>query len=263
MDDMTASIGWRSLDLAKAYFHNSEIQRQGGWNLLGSHPFKVDETVLDFGCGDGKISAEISHFVKKGRVVGVDLSESMIQLAKLYFPPFAFPNLEFYENLPELLFDRIVSFFVLHLVDDPLAILKNLRKHLKVSGKLLLVIPTNPHPHMVLADHDTRVKFNLPGSASQPSRVRNLDWAHGILKESGYKIEYAELEEKICPFADSNEMIQWMTGTFTANMGIPENISHSFFKEMFNRWLELDPQRVDREGRVLFQMDRLNLVATH
>lgn len=53
--------GWNCDELAKMYFHNSEIQRQWAWESLSKVSFSGSEKILDFGCGDGKISAEMAN----------------------------------------------------------------------------------------------------------------------------------------------------------------------------------------------------------
>lgn len=270
MTNLTFSKGWKSLELAKAYFHNSELQRQCIWDLLGSYPFKGNESILDFGCRDGKMAAELTHFVKKGSVTAVDHSEWMIQLAKLYFPASAFPNLKFtqihslvFDDHPkDFLYDRIVSFYVFHLVADPFLILKNLYSHLKKHGELFMIIPTHADPHMSRAGQETLEKYQLPLPVSNSSAVRSLDWAREIFTNSGFKITLLESRESACPLADSHEMIQWMIGTFAAIMNVPFDISKPFFTEMFHRWIELDPGVIDQEGRVHFPLNRLNVIAT-
>ena len=87
-----ANSGWNSSSLAEMYFHYSETQRQWAWELLGKHRFKGNEKILDFGCGDGKITAELSHLVVDGNVLGVDLSSEMLRLAQIKFPQFADPK---------------------------------------------------------------------------------------------------------------------------------------------------------------------------
>ena len=73
---------------------------------------------------------------------------------------------------------------------------------------------------------------------------------------------FLELEEKLCPFADAEEMIQWMRGTFGSTMGVPWDISEAFFTDMFQRWVSFHPKVIDEEGRVYFQFNRLQAVAT-
>lgn len=75
------STRW-SLGLEKKYFHNSELQRQWAWDHLSTHQLVGNENILDFRCGDGK-------------VVSLDLSESMINFANTKFPNIDFNNLNF------------------------------------------------------------------------------------------------------------------------------------------------------------------------
>ncbi len=94
--------GWNSLEIAKIYFHHSEMQRQLAHELLSKVSFKGTEKILDFGCGDGKISSELSRRVNNGSVLGVDISLEMLQLSKIYFPNFAYSNLRFEKSNPLL-----------------------------------------------------------------------------------------------------------------------------------------------------------------
>src|SRR5579871_2434148 len=87
--------GWSSDALAKTYFHYSEMQRQWAWEILGKLPLNGSETILDFGCGDGKITAQISRLIPRGKILGVDLAPEMLHIAHIKFPPCAYPNLTF------------------------------------------------------------------------------------------------------------------------------------------------------------------------
>lgn len=51
------------------------------------------EAILDVGCGDGKISTQLSPSVKEVSVLGIDLSEDIIQLASEQYPSQNYPNL--------------------------------------------------------------------------------------------------------------------------------------------------------------------------
>jgi trans-aconitate 2-methyltransferase len=53
------------------------------------------ERILDVGCGDGKITAEVATRVPRGAVVGVDSSKDMINFASTHFGPALQPNLRF------------------------------------------------------------------------------------------------------------------------------------------------------------------------
>jgi ubiquinone/menaquinone biosynthesis C-methylase UbiE len=47
------------------------------------------------GCGDGEITALIAEKINRGRVIGIDSSSEMIELAKQRFPSTTHPNLSF------------------------------------------------------------------------------------------------------------------------------------------------------------------------
>ncbi len=54
-----------------------------------------NEALLDTGCGDGKITAELAQALPEGKAVGVDNSQEMIHLAQTTFPKSAYLNLSF------------------------------------------------------------------------------------------------------------------------------------------------------------------------
>lgn len=59
---------------------------------------KGNEHILDVGCGDGKITADISKFVPNGFVLGIDLAKPMIEWAKKQYHPMEYSNLSFQEG---------------------------------------------------------------------------------------------------------------------------------------------------------------------
>ena len=69
---------WDALDYEKS----SSVQQMWARELIAKLDLKGDERVLDIGCGDGKITAEIAAKLKNGTVVGIDSSYEMIQLAQ-------------------------------------------------------------------------------------------------------------------------------------------------------------------------------------
>jgi len=83
---------WNAAD----YAVNSAVQQTWARELIAQLQLRGDEYVLDVGCGDGKVSAEIAQAVPRGSVVGVDASPQMIEFARKTFPPGKIPNLEFH-----------------------------------------------------------------------------------------------------------------------------------------------------------------------
>src|SRR5262245_62790809 len=69
---------------ADRYHQISSPQQAWGLKILGRLPLDGSETVLDIGCGTGRVTAEIAMRVPSGRVVGIDRSASMIQTARVW-----------------------------------------------------------------------------------------------------------------------------------------------------------------------------------
>lgn len=106
------------------------------------------ERVLDVGCGDGKITAQIAAREHRGSVVGVDPSHEMIRFACEHFDAAAYPNLKFHvadaRNLNFVAeFDWVVSFNALHWVLDQDAALRSIAAALKPGGVAQLRLVCN------------------------------------------------------------------------------------------------------------------------
>jgi SAM-dependent methyltransferase len=100
---------------ASAYNRHSNLQAVLAEEQLARFSLAGAERVLDIGCGDGKITAEIAARVPRGSVLGVDPSQDMIAFATRHFGPATRPNVRFeIADVRRLTyraeFDRVVSF---------------------------------------------------------------------------------------------------------------------------------------------------------
>src|SRR4051812_12970708 len=94
---------WNAQDYAK----NSSVQQTWARELIAKLNLGGDERLLDIGCGDGKVTAELASMLTSGSAVGVDVSREMIGFAKANFPPGDFPNLSFaWMDASELSFEN-------------------------------------------------------------------------------------------------------------------------------------------------------------
>ena len=84
-------LHWNAAD----YAANSAVQQTWARELIAQLQLRGDEHVLDVGCGDGKVTAEIARAVPRGSATGVDASPQMIDFAKKTFSPCEISNLTF------------------------------------------------------------------------------------------------------------------------------------------------------------------------
>ena len=126
----------------KQYKENSSPQELSATNIIRSIGFKGNECVLDIGCGDGKITRQLSLLLPQGKVIGLDPSKSMINEANKHISNFN--NMEFSignaENFKiEESFDYIFSFHTLHWVKEKMRVFKTIYNHLRPNGKMFFI----------------------------------------------------------------------------------------------------------------------------
>jgi trans-aconitate 2-methyltransferase len=73
---------------AESYHRVSEPQRAWGEQVLASLELAGDETVIDAGCGTGRLTARLAERLSAGRVIALDASPAMLEIAQETLAPF-------------------------------------------------------------------------------------------------------------------------------------------------------------------------------
>jgi trans-aconitate methyltransferase len=112
-------------------------QKEWGNKIIAEFKLNVNERILDLGCGDGTLTAELAQLVPDGFVLGIDGSQNMIETArKLEKKNLSFRvqdiNTLHYKNE----FDVVFSNTTLHWVKDHRLLLKNIYESLRQNGIL-------------------------------------------------------------------------------------------------------------------------------
>jgi trans-aconitate methyltransferase len=157
----------------RKYSANSDIQFAITMAVLASYRFNRKEVVLDAGCGDGRVSHQLSLRVPRGRVVGIDSSVSMIQFAQTKHGSqanlsFALKDVRELDYMNE--FDVAVSTFCLQWVPDKAAAFSGIRRSLRRGVAAILVMPFRNLEIAALTPHLVR----LPGEEHQRAFMEEL-----------------------------------------------------------------------------------------
>src|SRR2546423_2074010 len=130
---------------AAGYSRISSLQATMAQEVLALLDLNGSERVLDVGCGEGKITAEIASRVARGSVVGVDPSHDMIEFAEKHFTLSRssgglIRNLRFEVADARHLsfkneFDLAVSFNALHWIPEQDAALRSIYSALIPGGR--------------------------------------------------------------------------------------------------------------------------------
>lgn len=124
---------------SSAYHRVSGPQFDWGKKVVGRVTLRGNETLLDAGCGTGRLTEELLEQLPNGRVIGVDLSQNMLETAHQRLGPRFGKHITFIvadlQMLPfEAAFDGIFSTAAFHWVPDHDQLFRNLYEALRTGG---------------------------------------------------------------------------------------------------------------------------------
>lgn len=178
--------------------------------LVAAARLSGSERVLDIATGPGYIAEAFARAARE--VVGVDLTEAMLAIAKERTKSRGISNLTFRaadaQNLPfeNAAFDVVVCRLALHHLQQPLAVLREMTRVCQLSGKVLVEdIYSSEHPER--AAYQDRWEI-----LRDPSHVRTLS-----LSELLQLFRDADLETDSVTTADdlTPEVERWLATTKT------------------------------------------------
>lgn len=139
----TSAAGRRSAEWDAASYHRLSAPQFGwGVEVLGRLRLEGDETVMDAGCGTGRLTALLLGRLPRGRVAAVDLSQNMLGEARSHLAPrFGGRVGVVRADLAALPFDRafdgVFSTAAFHWVPDHPRLFRSLHDGLKPGGWLV------------------------------------------------------------------------------------------------------------------------------
>ncbi len=170
---------------AGVYDRVSDPQARWGASVVSWLPLEGDETVLDAGCGSGRVTEQLLGRLPNGRVLALDASAAMLAEARVRLARFggrvSFLQADLALPLPvndEI--DAVLSTATFHWVLDHDALFANLASVLKPGGRLVAqcggpgnvaklieiacdVDPTFASPHTFETPEATRARLERSG----------------------------------------------------------------------------------------------------
>jgi trans-aconitate 2-methyltransferase len=254
---------------AKDYARHSSVQQAWARELIAKLDLQGNEAVLDIGCGDGKVTAEIASHVPDGSVLGIDSSADMIKTAQSGFAKPAFTNISFQvanaSQLPfENRFDIVFSNAALHWVRDHTPVLKGIFKSLKNNGRILLQMGGQGNASAIIC-----IMNSMITTATWGKYFKDFEFPYGFhhpqdyhiwLDDAGFQSTDARLIHKDMRYDDRAGLSGWIRTTWLPyTQRIPDHIRNEFINELTDRYLERYPP--DSAGRIVIKMVRLEVEA--
>jgi trans-aconitate 2-methyltransferase len=123
---------------ASTYERLSQPLAQMGKDVLARLELTGDETVLDAGCGTGKVTAALLDRLPNGRVIAVDAAPSMVQEARERLPDAVdVRRADLLDMTLEEPVDAILSTATFHWIADHDRLFSTLLRALKPGGRLV------------------------------------------------------------------------------------------------------------------------------
>ena len=249
----------------KKYEKASAHQKEWGTRLITEVGLQGAETVLDLGCGDGALTAQIADLVQQGEVLGIDASQGMIDAARpkerknLTFRKMDINELEFRER-----FDLVISNATLHWVKDHAWLLKNVRLALRSGGHLRFNFAGDGNCSnffSVVKEAMVRDEFkSFFAGFEWPWYMPTVD-AYKLLAESSELQDVRVWGENADRFFQGEEaMIRWIDQPSLVPfvVHVPDPVKNSFRNFVVNRMIEKTKQS---DGTCFETFRRINISA--
>jgi trans-aconitate 2-methyltransferase len=251
---------------AAEYARISGLQRAMAEEVLALLDLAGSERVLDVGCGQGKITAEIAARVPRGSVLGIDPSEDMIAFASSHFGSAVRPNLRFEVGDARRLsfreeFDVVVSFNALHWVPEQEAALRSIRSAMNAKGVAQLrLVPAGKRKSLEDVIEETRLSsrwtryfqdFRAPYLHLTPEQ-------YGAMAErNGLRVRRIHMEAKAWDFKSRPEFLAFCSVTFVEwTRFLPEPERTDFIMDVLGRYQSVAADKPGEEDTFKFyQMD--------
>jgi len=228
-----------------------------------------DERVLDIGCGDGKVTAEIARRVPDGVVVGVDSSGEMVRFAREQFPPEVFPDLSFVTMDAQALtfceeFDLVFSNAALHWVHDHGPVLAGIFRSLRPEGRLDVQMGGKGNAAQAFEAFDV-----LRKEALWRQYFEGFSFTFGFFGTEEYRAWLSaanfvpvrvELIGKDMVHRTPQEFAGWVRTTWLPHLHqVPEELHARFIDSLYNQYCAIYP--ADSNGAIHIGMVRLEVEA--
>ena len=254
---------------AKDYAKHSSTQQMWARELISKLKLNGHESVLDIGCGDGKITAEIAGYVPDGSVVGVDSSKEMIELASEHFTKDKYPNLSFQVTDARQLafqekFDVIFSNAALHWIKDHRPVIAGIQKGLKPGGRILFQMGGKGNAEAILSIFEEMMSEN-----EWNRYFSDFSFSYGFYDPEEYTVWISdaglhplrvELIPKIMSYDKRDGLTGWVRTTWLPYLErVPEERREKFITRLIDKYIEKYPQ--DHAGKIHVNMMRLEVEA--
>ena len=223
---------------AKHYENNSNIQRAIAGEVMDLFPVQNKDYILDIGCGDGYLTAQLAEIAADGAVVGIDPSREMIMRANEKYPPHKFRNLEFRISKSESThgvekYTLMTAFNCLHWSHNLTATFENCYTSLQTGGKFIgVTYPKESVYWQLFRKILSSTRWHKYLSLSPIDSWLTTDDYAQVAKKAGFKISYIKSEECFASYSNSHDLGNYIKGWLPCFLPVEQKELDAFLLEV-------------------------------
>ena len=260
---MPLSYQWDARDYEK----NSAGQLEWARELIDKLCLEGHESLIDLGCGDGKVAILLSERLPEGHVTGIDNSRNMIDLAVSKYPDhprLSFRHLDVRDLDYDAEFQVAFSNAALHWVRDHRPMLKGVARALAPGGRILFQMGGSGNAGRVIEIFD-----RLAAKGRWAPYFRDFEFPYGFYGPDDYRIwmpqaglepTRIDLIPKDMKHQGAEGLAGWIRTTWLPYLDrVPTGDREALVGELVEAYLKQYP--ADAEGLVHVDMVRLEVEA--
>lgn len=195
---------------AKLYDTAHDFVSKYGQSALDLLNPKVNEHILDLGCGTGDISQQLYNMGVD--VVGVDYSDNMIRQAKAKYPDVHFQVQDILALDFQASFDAVFSNAVLHWVKQPEQALEQIYANLKTGGRFVAEFGGEGNVTKItdaLIQARTALGYTME-APDFPWYFPSIGVYTSLMEHVGFKVEFAALIDRPTKLEGEKGLRDWL-----------------------------------------------------
>jgi SAM-dependent methyltransferase len=238
-------------------FYDAEL-RAHHVHLRAAYGISPPDEVVDVGCGTGLTTREAARAAALGRVVGVDVSERMVQRARQVTAAEGFDNVRYelgdaqVHRFDPARFDVAISRFGTMFFADPAAAFANIAAGLRPDARLVLLVWQRYEQNEWARAIDAAV-----GDAAQPAQpgadpfsLGDAAATAGILEGAGFDdVHFEDVHEPVLYGHDIDAALAFVRGWQTTSAALA-NLSEGEAGRTVERLREVLAEHYDDERGV-------------
>jgi trans-aconitate 2-methyltransferase len=198
-------------------------REQPFWDLAALVSVPPGARVVDLGCGDGRLTAELHRSLAAATTRGFDSSAAMIAASEPYGSEnvtFALGDLGAFHEHDSV--DLVFANASLQWVPNHAAVLRQWRDAVRPGGQLAVQVPANAdHPTHVVADEVAREFLDEPPVDAVAQNVLKPEQYAVVLNELGATDQRVRLQVYGHKLPSTLDAVEWVKGTTLTRFKAP------------------------------------------